>query len=76
MTLHHVGYIDLPLHATPGRFDPTAVHRRSRRVYVAHTANDAVDVIDGFTQRLYRHRGTLDCVDDASFATRLLCDRV
>jgi len=53
VTLHHVGYIDLPRHATPGRFDPTAVHRRSRRVYVAHTANDAIDVIDGFTHRLY-----------------------
>ena len=51
MALHHVGYIDLPLHARPGGFDHAAVHRRSGRVYVAHTANDAIDVIDGLTHR-------------------------
>jgi hypothetical protein len=40
------GYIDLPEHAGPGGFDHAAVHGRLRRLYVAHTANDAVDVID------------------------------
>jgi YVTN family beta-propeller protein len=40
------GYIDLPEHETPGGFDHAAVHRDLRRLYVAHTANDAVDVID------------------------------
>lgn len=40
------GYIDLPEHAGPGGFDHAAVHRTGRRLYVAHTANDAVDVID------------------------------
>ena len=51
MALKHVGYIDLPPHGKPGAFDHAAVHRRSRRVYVAHTANDAIDVIDGATLR-------------------------
>ena len=51
MALQHVGYIDLPQHGKPGAFDHAAVHRRSRRVYVAHTANDAIDVIDGATLR-------------------------
>jgi hypothetical protein len=40
------GYIDLPDHSSPGGFDHAAVHRGGRRLYVAHTANDAIDVID------------------------------
>jgi DNA-binding beta-propeller fold protein YncE len=46
MTLHHVGYVELPPHTGDGGFDHAAVHRGTGRVYVAHTANDAVDVID------------------------------
>jgi DNA-binding beta-propeller fold protein YncE len=44
--LQHVGYVDLPAHKGKGGFDHAAVHAASRHVYVAHTANDAVDVID------------------------------
>ncbi len=51
MSLRHVRYVALPPHAKPGGFDHAAVHRRTRRVYVAHTANDAVDVIDGAAGR-------------------------
>lgn len=51
MSLKHVGYVDLPPHAKSGGFEHAAVHRRTRRVYVAHTANDAIDVIDGSTHR-------------------------
>jgi DNA-binding beta-propeller fold protein YncE len=40
------GYIDLPAHVGPGGFDHAAIHEQTRRLYVAHTANDAVDVID------------------------------
>jgi DNA-binding beta-propeller fold protein YncE len=36
----------LPAHAGAGGFDHAAVHEPSGRIYVAHTANDAVDVID------------------------------
>jgi DNA-binding beta-propeller fold protein YncE len=46
MALEHVGYIDLPPHARPGGFDHAAVHSGRGLLYVAHTANDAVDVID------------------------------
>jgi len=46
MALKLSGYIDLPAHAAPGGFDHAAIHERTRRLYVAHTANDAVDVID------------------------------
>lgn len=46
MTLKLQGYIDLPAHAKPGGFDHAAVHIRRRRLYVAHTANDSLDVID------------------------------
>ena len=46
MPLAHQGFVDLPPHAGPGGFDHAAVHSRLGRCYVAHTANDAVDVID------------------------------
>ena len=44
--LRHVADIELPPHAKPGGFDHATVHARRRRLYVAHTANDAIDVID------------------------------
>lgn len=44
--LRQVGYIDLPPHAGKGGFDHAAVHVASGLVYVAHTANDAVDAFD------------------------------
>lgn len=40
------GSIELPEHNQPGGFDHAAVHLRNRRLYVAHTVNDALDVID------------------------------
>ena len=46
MPLQHLGYIELPAHAKSGGFDHAAVHAPTGRIYVAHTANDAVDVID------------------------------
>jgi DNA-binding beta-propeller fold protein YncE len=51
MTLKLEGYIDLPAHRQPGGFDHAAVHRRRGRLYVAHTSNDAIDVIDRSTDR-------------------------
>lgn len=44
--LELLGYVDLPAHAAPGGFDHAAVHGGRERLYVAHTANDAIDVID------------------------------
>src|SRR5690349_8084054 len=46
MGLNHLGYIDLPENVGKGGFDHAAIDRGRRRLYVAHTANDAVDVID------------------------------
>ncbi len=51
MALEQVGEIALPPHAKAGGFDHAAVHAARGRIYVAHTANDAVDVIDGPTDR-------------------------
>ena len=51
MGLEQVGEIDLPPHVTAGGFDHAAVHAARNRLYVAHTANDAVDIIDGTTDR-------------------------
>ena len=46
MSLKHLAYITLPPHQRPGGFDHAAVHSRLGLLYVAHTANDALDVID------------------------------
>ena len=46
MILEQVGEILLPVHHKPGGFDHAAVHGPRRELYVAHTANDALDVID------------------------------
>jgi DNA-binding beta-propeller fold protein YncE len=46
MALRQLGFVDLPPHEKTGGFDHAAVHGPTGRVYVAHTANDAVDVID------------------------------
>src|SRR5688572_12974269 len=46
MSLKLKGYLFLPAHAKPGGFDHASVHRSSARLYVAHTINDSVDVID------------------------------
>jgi DNA-binding beta-propeller fold protein YncE len=54
MTLQHLGYIDLPAQAQPGGFDHAAVHGRREYLYVAHTINNAIDVIDCATDR-YLH---------------------
>ena len=51
MAFDFAGYIDLPPHAKAGGFDHAAVHHRTGRVYVAHTANDAIDIIDGWRRR-------------------------
>lgn len=40
------GYVDLPSHKGKGGFDHAAVHAETGHVYVAHTANDAIDVFD------------------------------
>jgi len=46
MSLELLGYIELPGNNKPGGFDHAAVHCGSGRLYVAHTANDCLDVID------------------------------
>src|SRR5215470_9733827 len=51
MPLRHQGWVELPPHAKAGGFDHAAVHQPTGRIYVAHTANDAIDVIDIATQR-------------------------
>jgi DNA-binding beta-propeller fold protein YncE len=52
MPLQHLGFVDLPAHAGDGGFDHAAVHEPTGRVYVAHTANDAVDIIDIESRKL------------------------
>jgi DNA-binding beta-propeller fold protein YncE len=45
MSLSHIGFVPIPPGATPG-FDHADVYRAARRMYVAHTGADRVDVLD------------------------------
>jgi hypothetical protein len=54
MVLEQRASINLPAHLTPAGFDQAAIHSTSARLYVAHTANDALDGIDCARER-YRH---------------------
>jgi DNA-binding beta-propeller fold protein YncE len=54
MPLQLVSTIDLPAHRRTGGFDHAAIHLASERLYVAHTANDALDVIDCVQDRCLR----------------------
>jgi len=46
MRLQFHGHIDLPAHRSDGGFDHADIHPSTDRLYVAHTGNDAIDVID------------------------------
>ncbi len=46
MILEQIGEVKLPAHDKPGGFDHAAVHGPRSKLYVAHTANDALDVLD------------------------------
>jgi len=48
------GYIELPAHIKVGGFDHADVHPETGRVFVAHTANDSLDLIDGVNNRYLR----------------------
>lgn len=45
MSLSQIGFVPIPPGATPG-FDHADVYRAGRRMYVAHTGADRVDVLD------------------------------
>jgi DNA-binding beta-propeller fold protein YncE len=65
MAMKHVGYVELPPHAGRGGFDHAAVHGGRGRLYVAHTANDAIDVIDCVAHRYLRSIPDLPAVAGA-----------
>src|SRR6516164_372744 len=46
MALRLLSHIELPPNRSNGGFDHADVHQGTDRLYVAHTSNDAVDVID------------------------------
>lgn len=51
MALKNIGYVGLPEHRGVGGFDHADVHAPSDRLYVAHTGNDAIDIIDTAADR-------------------------
>ena len=51
MALRLVGHIELPANQSKGGFDHADIHLPTERLYVAHTSNDALDVIDSAQDR-------------------------
>lgn len=52
MVLKFNSYIRLPFHSSGG-FDHADVHLQSGTVFVAHTANGTVEIIDGLKNTTY-----------------------
>src|SRR5207247_2296 len=46
MALRLLAHIELPAHRADGGFDHADIHPPTDRLYVAHTCNDSIDVID------------------------------
>ncbi len=65
MVLEQVGEIPLPAHDGPGGFDHAAMHGPRRQLYVAHTANNTLDVIDCATGKYRRSIASLEGVAGA-----------
>jgi DNA-binding beta-propeller fold protein YncE len=69
MGLEPVGEIELPAHQGSGGFDHAAVHGRLGRLYVAHTANNAIDIIDCAS---HTYRGSIRGLE--AVAGALVCE--
>jgi hypothetical protein len=63
-------YVDLPANDAKGGFDHADVHAASDRLYVAHTCNDALDIIDCARQRSPRNGQHAVARTDAEGAQR------
>ena len=46
MALRLLGHVELPANRSSGGFDHADIHPPTDRLYVAHTSNDLIDVID------------------------------
>ena len=46
MALRLLGHVELPANQSSGGFDHADIHPPTDRLYVAHTSNDSIDVID------------------------------
>jgi DNA-binding beta-propeller fold protein YncE len=46
MALRLLGHVELPANRSRGGFDHADIHPPTDRLYVAHTSNDSIDVID------------------------------
>lgn len=51
MSLRFLGHIDLPAHVKQSGFDHAAVHHPTSQLYVAHTSNDSLDIVDTASDR-------------------------
>jgi len=69
VSLERIAEVMLPAHRRPGGFDHAAVHGPRGRLYVAHTANDAIDVIDCVT---HTYGGSLEGLPGVAGA--LVCE--
>jgi DNA-binding beta-propeller fold protein YncE len=65
MALRLLSHIELPAHRSDGGFDHADIHPPTDRLYVAHTSNDAIDVIDCARDRYIESKPGLTAVAGA-----------
>ncbi len=70
MPLKPIGTIEIPASADSS-FDHGAFDSKSRRVFVAHTGRDCVEVIDHDTRRFYERHGFVNIEPGEDY--RVLC---
>src|SRR5258705_4624461 len=78
VSLERVGFVPIPAGAEPG-FDHADVYQRDRRIYVAHTGADRVDVLDcaqiAFLRSLADLPGVAGVLIDEEHDLRFTSDR-
>src|SRR5947207_13039181 len=79
MVLERIATIALPPHAKEGGFDHAAVDAGRARLYIAHTANDAIDVVDcealGYMHSLPGLPGVASALDSVAVGRQFTSNR-
>ncbi len=65
MALRLLGHVELPANRSSGGFDHADIHPPTDRLYVAHTSNDSIDVIDCARDRYVKSMSGLTAVAGA-----------
>ena len=75
MAFRLLGYVELPANRAKSGFDHADVHSPTDRLYVAHTSNDSIDIIDCAQDRYIESISGLTAVAGALAKVKLFAPR-